>query len=345
MYCFPFFYRGALRQTTATLTVRAESLFTLVDSAQFNEDKGDWVPAHSDTVRAWRVEPQSAGGFTGWVDADGRTVQSTQPAGLVLKRTAYELAFENWRIARDRATANEGGSGANDILERTAISAHARLGRARLVALTVKLGSVDLHGYDIDGGRQSLHGDTLRIRRERDSTLAASWSLTNPPPGFKAKFKAELASEPLLQTGEPGIVNLAVHIAGPDRDPRVIAQNINSWVYDSLKKEATFGVPNAMAVLRARRGDANEHTQLYVALARALGIPARVATGLAYVNGKFYYHAWPEVYLSDWVAVDPTFGQFPADAAHLRFVIGGLSRQTDLLRLIGNLKIQVLEAK
>jgi hypothetical protein len=40
--------------------------------------------------------------------------------------------------------------------------------------------------------------------------------------------------------------------------------------------------------------------------------------------------------------VDPTFGQFPADAAHLRFVIGGVARQTELLRLMGNLKIDVL---
>jgi hypothetical protein len=64
---------------------------------------------------------------------------------------------------------------------------------------------------------------------------------------------------------------------------------------------------------------------------------------LAYVDGKFYYHAWPEILLNDWVAVDPTFGQFPADAAHLRFTVGGLTRQTELLRLMGNLKIDVLD--
>jgi transglutaminase-like putative cysteine protease len=60
------------------------------------------------------------------------------------------------------------------------------------------------------------------------------------------------------------------------------------------------------------------------------------------VGGKFYYHAWPEVLLGDWVAVDPTFGQFPADAAHLRFVIGGFSKQAELLRLLGRLRIDVV---
>ena len=73
-----------------------------------------------------------------------------------------------------------------------------------------------------------------------------------------------------------------------------------------------------------------------------LGIPTRIAAGMAYLDGKFYYHAWPEVQLGDWVAVDPTFGQFPADAAHLRFVVGGITRQTELLRLMGALHIDVL---
>ena len=41
--------------------------------------------------------------------------------------------------------------------------------------------------------------------------------------------------------------------------------------------------------------------------------------------------------------MDPTFGDAPADAAHLRFVIGGLAQQVDIVRLIGRLQIEVLE--
>jgi transglutaminase-like putative cysteine protease len=63
-----------------------------------------------------------------------------------------------------------------------------------------------------------------------------------------------------------------------------------------------------------------------------------------YLDGRFYYHAWPEVYLNGWVAVDPTFGQFPADAGHLRLSIGGLARQLELVRLVGGLTIEVLAA-
>ena len=41
--------------------------------------------------------------------------------------------------------------------------------------------------------------------------------------------------------------------------------------------------------------------------------------------------------------IDPTFGQYPADASHIRFVIGGLAQQIEIVRLIGNLGIEVLE--
>jgi hypothetical protein len=352
-YALPMFNPSTMQRGEMTLAIRAESVFTLVDSAAFDADKGEWVSALTDTVRAWRVETAPAGAgssgatgaFSGWVDAQGRVVQSSQPGGITLRRMAYEIAFENWRIARDRATAESAGSGANDILEYTAISAGATLGRSKLMALTVKLGAVDLRGYDLDGGRQSLAGGTLRVTREKDEAMAPSWSLLGSQAEMRARFPRELAEEPLLQVHDMRIAMLAVRIAGPDRDPRVVAEKINRWVHDSLRKVVTFSVPNALEVLRTRRGDCNEHTQLYVALARAIGIPARIATGLAYAGGKFYYHAWPEVYLRDWVAIDPTFGQFPADAAHLRFVVGGLARQTELFRLIGNLKIQVVEAR
>jgi hypothetical protein len=344
-YSLPVFDPAARAARTTGFKVDAESLFTLVDSARFDDDKGEWVSVLTDTVRAWRVQPDSSPGvFTGWIDRQGRVVQATRTGGITLKRMAYEMAFENWRIARDRAMATNAGTG--DILERTAIAAHATpRALSTLRAMTVRLDGVDPRGYDLDGGRQRFSRDTLWVVREKQDALTALWSAASLPKGFTSRFRGELAEEPLLQVHDPAIRKLALKIVGDERDPRVIAERLNQWVFDSLGKVPTFSVPNAVAVLRERKGDANEHTQLFVALARAVGVPARIATGLLYVNGKFFYHAWPEVWLSDWVAVDPTFGQFPADAAHLRFVVGGLARQTELLRLMGNLKIHVLEAK
>jgi hypothetical protein len=74
------------------LEIRAESLFTVVDSAAMDA-AGNWSPAHRDTVRAWRIEgaPQ---GLTAWVDAEGRIV-AARAGSLSAYRTAFEIAFKN----------------------------------------------------------------------------------------------------------------------------------------------------------------------------------------------------------------------------------------------------------
>ena len=328
------------------IRIAAESVFTVVDSARYDAASGRFVEAHSDTVRAWQLAPEEGGGFTGWVDAQGGVVQATQPGGITLRRMAYEIAFENWRrIRASVAAASPATATLGDLLEGTAISAGSLPGADGPDRLRVRLTGVPLGSFALNGGRQRLTGDTLMVTREGRDLLNADYLLSTAGRAFRTRWRDDLASEPLLPVTHPEIVALAVRIAGNERDPRVVAQRINQWVFDSLEKAVTLTVPSALQVLRSRRGDCNEHTQLYVALARAAGIPARITTGLAYVNGKFYYHAWPEVRLRDWVAVDPTFGQFPADAAHLRFVSGGLAQQSELLRLVGTLRLEVLNAR
>jgi transglutaminase-like putative cysteine protease len=339
-YVLPVFDPASMAPKEQAFNIRAESLFVLADSAVFDSTTRRWHGARPDTVRGWNVVAETPGGFTGWVDDQGRILRTTQ-LGFRLERQPYEVAFENWRTDLTRLTVTDD----RDVLETTAIAANKRLDR-RIDALAVRLRDVDLTGYDLDGQRQRLVGDTLFVRPMTDAALSADYRL----PAGRQRDPENTRAEPLIQSNNPKIISLAWRIAGAEggrrdstaRDPRIVAQRINAWVHDSIRDRVTFGVPSALQVLQTRTGDCNEHTQLFVALARAVGLPARIAAGLAYVDGKFYYHAWPEVLLNDWVAVDPTFGQFPADAAHLRFVVGGLARQTELLRLMGNLKIDVL---
>ena len=99
----------------------------------------------------------------------------------------------------------------------------------------------------------------------------------------------------------------------------------------------------ATDVLRTKKGDCNEHATLFTALARAAGIPAKIAVGLTYKDGFFYYHAWSEIFAGQWIAVDPTLGQFPADAGHIRLITGDLDRQVQVLPVINKIRIEGLE--
>jgi hypothetical protein len=338
---FRTFDPQAMGPKDITLEILAESLFVVDDSARFDAGQAKWVSALKDTVRAWQLGASDGRGFNGWVDAQGRVVLTTQAGGLTLRRMAYEMAFENWRLASAAGSTTPLG---DDVLEASAIASNVALPDRPLTRLELRLMAPSLSGFDINGGRQALNVNELVITTEPAAALVPTYTLP-PAPAHRQRFRAELAAEPLLQTGAQSIIRQAVQIAGNSRDPREIVEKLNRWVYENIDKVPTFSIPNAVAVLNDKRGDCNEHTQLFTAMARSLGIPTRIASGLAYVNGKFYYHAWAEVFLGDWVAVDPTFGQFPADAAHVRLITGGLTRQAELLRLIGSLNIEVQDAR
>lgn len=341
-YVLPLFDAASLAPKDVRLEVRAESLFVVNDSSAFDFASGRWRGVLPDTVRAWEIVSESGTGIGGWVDEQGRLVASSQ-MGFRLERRPYEVAFENWRIESEARPSGASATVASnrDVLETTAIASNKRL-RSSFSELRVRLGGVSLRGFDLLGGRQRFRRDTLTVFREGPELLSARYEAIE---GEQRNMLPELKAEPFLEVNHREIVALAQRLAAGSKDPRVIAERINQWVYDSVKKEVTVGIPSALLVLQTRRGDCNEHTQLYVALARAAGVPARIVAGLAYVDGKFYYHAWPEVLLRRWVAVDPTFGQFPADAAHLRFVSGGLARQAELLGLVGGLTIDVIDVR
>ncbi len=85
----------------ARVRLAAESLFVVSDSAAYAGSAAKWRSVHNDSVQAWRLD-----GLPGtlWVDALGRVVRHERPDGITLQRTAYELAFENWRATSPLAS-------------------------------------------------------------------------------------------------------------------------------------------------------------------------------------------------------------------------------------------------
>jgi hypothetical protein len=79
-------------------------------------------------------------------------------------------------------------------------------------------------------------------------------------------------------------------------------------------------------VLENKVGVCDELTSLFISLNRALGIPARFVSGIAYTNldvfdDEWVSHAWAEVYFPEvgWVPFDVSYGQYGfLDAGHIR---------------------------
>jgi len=148
-----------------------------------------------------------------------------------------------------------------------------------------------------------------------------------------------------IQCDDPAIKAKAKEALGEPKDAVDAARKLVSWVFTVLEKEPTASFPTALDVLAHMKGDCNEHAVFFAALARAAGIPAKIDAGLVYLDGAFYYHAWNEVFLGQWIPVDATFGEFPASALHLKLTEGELDQQTQILGVVGNIKIKILSAK
>jgi transglutaminase-like putative cysteine protease len=260
-----------------------------------------------------------------WVTEQGETLKEESALGYVLLRETGPEALK-----RDKR------GPAIDVISLTMIPSDTIKNSSRVRHLKVRLRDARLNGFLLQNDRQSLSGDVLDIAVQ-DPTA----SFTLPYTG--TDLHEYLLPSALIQSDDQKIKSTAARILAGERDSRKAARMLNEWVYNALEKKPVVSIPSALEILEQRVGDCNEHTTLFTALARASGIPTRMAGGIVYMNNGFYYHAWPEVWLGQWTAIDPTFNQFPADATHIRFVAGNLDQQTQIMRLVGKLKVDVLE--
>lgn len=301
-------------------TIRAESLFVLSDSATLDTAVTPpvWRGVHPDTVRAWEIRPDSGVeiGFAGWVDEQGRIVATSQ-LGLQLRRVPYELAFRNWQ---NDPTAH--ASDAGHVVGTTALAA-GKVPHGRITSMVARVQNIDPKlKFRLSGAGQRTDGDTVFVTAAADTALA-------PMEPTAPMMRNALATE-------------AANIVGSNTTGATMIRRLSTWVHDSIRPRVSFGDINAIHIVQSRSGDCNEFAQVFVALARARGVMARTVSGLLYVDGKFYYHAWAEVLAKDyWVAVDPMLNQVPADAAHIRLT-PGLSLRTELIRRWTGLDVDVI---
>ncbi len=286
---------------------------------------------------AFRVDMTFSGlTTTSWITDTGEIVREESAMGLITiletEQQATALAVSS-RMQEDMLQAAA-------IVPRMARRQHIAEPRdVKLIRL--RMTGADLAGRDLAGSGQTIDGEVIELIDPRDLVAAAT------PPDL-ARY---LGPEPFIESDAPEIRAEAERMVAGVSGARARAERLTREVNSLLEKKPTVSLPSALEVLRTRVGDCNEHTALFVALARSLGIPARINVGLTYVRGAFYYHAWPEVYLDEgrgrglWLPVDPTLNQFPADATHIRLARGGLEQQAAILPMIGKTQIFVSEVR
>lgn len=125
----------------------------------------------------------------------------------------------------------------------------------------------------------------------------------------------KLASE--LVKGEDDLYNVVFKIA--DWTKNNVEYNLSTLTAEVSQK--------ASWVLANKQGVCDELTSLFISLLRAVGVPARFVSGIAYTDSPLFPerwgpHGWAEVYFPNygWIPFDVTYGEFGwIDPTHIKF--------------------------
>jgi len=274
-----------------------------------------------------------------WLDADGVNYRTETPM----------MGFALITAKTDKKTALRGIEEI-DVVLKTRILPFGKppTAEAKNFEADVTLTAGSLRDAIMSNSRQKLEVKGKHVGRLsiQVPTVAAADCPDLPIQNAEGEF---LGASAYIQTDAPAIRAKAQEILDGEVNAWRAAEKLCQWVHTAIRdKKMSGGFASSLTALESLSGDCTEHTVLFIALARAAGIPARICSGVVYSKDAFYYHFWPEVYVGTWVQMDPTLGQTIADATHIQ--LGGGKLESDNLmefaegvfRTLNQLEIAIL---
>lgn len=282
------------------------------------------------------------GGATSWEDDDDNLLKVEMEMGFVMVREPKEVAVT--------ASAADGAYvPPTDLAVITSAQTKTKIPDPRQTKyLKVRLtGFTDKSLVVTDSRQKAAYSDGDKPSalyeinaRDFDSSKAASLPI-------KDKAMAEFVAEgSYIQPNDPKIKAAAAQIVGDEKNAFKAASLIRDWVASNMKAKGNVGViRSSTEILNSRSGVCRDYAILYTALARAAGIPTKVVSGMLYWDNGFYYHAWAESYVGEWVPMDATLDSVFTDATHIKLAEGDANAMFRAVKAVGSLKAEILEYK
>jgi hypothetical protein len=182
--------------------------------------------------------------------------------------------------------------------------------------------------------------DNQQVRKAADGKVIMTVKPLSAPAGVKFPYEGNdraaleaLKPTQFVQSDHEKIIELARLAVGKTKDAAEAVDKIEAFVSEYVAdKNLSVGYASAAEVAQSKQGDCTEHAVLTAALCRAVGIPAQVVTGLAYVSqwramqSGFGGHAWTQAYVGGkWIGLDAAFrgtGRGGYDAGHIALAAG-----------------------
>jgi transglutaminase-like putative cysteine protease len=272
-----------------------------------------------------------------WVDGEGVTLRESVRDGMIETRLESE--------ASARASLTDAALSKKDLILDFSL---VRVDRPIERSVAVRRLALELSGFP--EAFPLISDLTQKAERRERGDVLFTIDVTQLGNGC-ASPSAELAdrtryleSTERILADNPEIVRRKSEVLGGATEPGASVEKLVRWVAGYVEDTVTDS-RTPLETLEKRTGNCQSHARLYASLARAAGIPTRFVSGLVYAEGKgFLYHSWAESFVGYWLPVDPTFGEIPANATHIKLVEGDSSDDmAPLAGVIGRLRGRVLD--
>jgi hypothetical protein len=277
-----------------------------------------------------------------WVDSGGQILKSY---------TNLLGGMTNYRTTKEAALSSNGNF---DLLTATIMKISKKIPNSettRDVVYRVTMKSAEDAALFPNDARQTFKpGDSPAT-----ATLEVRTQPQTAPAGGAVAKPEEIQANPLVDSNDARVIEIAQKAVGNKTDPWEKAVAIQDWVFKNMtSKNFSTAFAPASEVARNLEGDCTEHGVLTAAMCRAVGIPARTVVGLLYVDKfkGFGPHMWNEVLINGrWVAIDSAFNQSDVDASHIKLAESSLDGVAPfetflpILRVIENVTIEPVEIR
>jgi hypothetical protein len=361
--------QGLKQGTTYTARIFSPGILQALDAqisvgSQQNVDLLGRVVTLTEVITAYSMPGAGQVVSTSYVDEDFKVQKSITPIiGIQLELVACAKAF---------------ALGENDVFEvvdKLFLSSPEPLGdvqSAKSVSYILSM-TEDASGFDpsttLRAGKLTTSdliipsNENQKVRRLGNGKImvtvepaAAPTGATFPYKGRDEKILEATKPNRYLQSDHEKIIELARRAVGGTKDTAEAVKRIESFAAEYIEnKNLSIGYASAVEVADSKQGDCSEHAVFTAALCRAVGIPAQVVTGIAYVKefgdvkDTLGGHAWVQAYVGQnngkWIGLDAAFkgtGRGGYGPGHIALAVGN-GNPEDLLNLVttlGRFKIE-----
>ncbi|MCD6477915.1 MAG: transglutaminase domain-containing protein [Candidatus Aenigmarchaeota archaeon] len=241
-------------------------------------------------VRADEFNPQEIGYIDAYVDFH---------SGIISSETLDELSYSLYVIPKNYFNFR--------VISQRVPTYHIRIDKYGNKELELLWKNFESGDYDIK----------MRVKNYAEFSIPEKVMMPYNPP----KDTWEYLSDSKYAIISDDIRNFAINLTKDSGDGFDAVTRISSWVHSNIKYDSKYSLKteSSIWVFQNRKGTCDEFTNLFIAMTRSIGIPARYVAGIVYSKDGWGYHAWAEVYLGGWIPVDPTWNEIGwIDATHIK---------------------------